>query len=195
VPGSRATKRYYLVDASSTIPDDTATVTYERQRYPKDPKLAVEIKTTYVEPPDYREDVVGSFAFPTLFYSAQIVAGTGFGLLWRRREGFSRLVVFKHYHSFSTSRVSVSPSTLLPASWTEPFGFSDTALTPAEPADRTFTFTDQDGNTFSDVLPASTPSVEDYENDWIGTEKTIGGRSEIWRAGIYKTTTIKVIME
>lgn len=195
VPGSKATVAYYLVLASTTIPADTSTITYERRRFPKDKNLRVEIKTTYVTPSSYVEDVDGSYPFPTLFESAVIVDGTSFGLLWKRRQGFSKLVIFKHYHSFGTSRVEVTPDALIPASWTEPFGFSDTALTPGATENRTYTFTDQDDNVFSDILPASTPSREEYIDDWIGQEKIVGGSSRIWRAGIYKTTIIRVIMQ
>lgn len=195
VPGSRVRFQYYLVLASTTIPDDDTTNTYQRKRFPKDANVLVEIRTTYTVPDSYIEDVEGSFSFPTLFESATILRGTDFGLIWNRREGFSKVVIFKHYISFSTARVQVTPDALVPASWHMPFGFADTALTPSAEADRTYTFTDENSNVLTAVIPLSTPSRDTYIADWIGQEKIVGGSSVIWRAGIYKTTVIKVVMQ
>lgn len=207
VTGSKARVEYYLVLNSTTIPADsivadTSSTTYERRRFPKDKNLRVEIKTIYDVPPDYAEDDTGAFAFPTLFYEAYIVPTTGFGILWTRRGGFSKPVVFRHYYSFGTAKVTVTPDAIVEASWVEPFGFRDTALTPASagagtpggPYGRSYTFTDADGNTLVRVLPASTPSLETYLASWVGAEKIVSGSSKVWRPGIFRTTVTKVVM-
>lgn len=205
VPNSRAVESRYLVLADSTVPNDTVFTEYERDDFPDNRALEIEIATTFELPPQYVESETAAHPMPTLHYAAYTV--TGLGTFYSRRQGFVANVVIGHSHVFSTSRSTAVADVIIPATWSFP-NFADQALTPAsagpstfDPATGTFPaigrqYTYTDGvNSVLVTLDPSTPSAEDYRDNWIGTLKVIGVDSRIWRAGIYKTTFSTCVMQ
>lgn len=186
VPGSRATAEYYLVSDASVIPSDTSTITYERQRYPKNANLRIEIKTTYAFPASYEEQDTQSFAFPRIFYNWFWYEEIG--QFHDFRPGFSDNIPVRIAHEFGTTKQTVTPISIIEAEW-RALAFSGSGLT-----DQNLIRHIINGNTYDYNLPASTPSKATYLG-WIGTEKLIGGQSVIWRAGIYHTTRIYAVMK
>lgn len=186
IPGSRATKEYYLVAAGSGIPSDTNQITYSRRRYPKNVTQQIEIKTTYAIPPNFEEYEDRSMAFPTIFnlYTYDSV----FGATLIARRSYSRNKPHHIYHTFGLSNTAVTTQIIQEAEW-EYYGFSGHGLTDGD------TYTKTVGGasvTFS--LPTSNPSRTAY-NGLIGTEIVVGGESIIYRAGIYWVKTVKVKAE
>lgn len=186
IPGSRATKDYYLVVASTTIPADTGHITYARRRYPKNTTQAIEIKTTYVVPPDFQEYEDQGMAFPGIFLAAFI--DPVFGFLYQARHSYSRVVPHHIFHSFGTTLTAVSTTKIQEAVWNI-FGFAGSGLTDADP------YTITSGlHSYSFTLPTSTPSRTAY-SALVGTEITVGGRCVRWRADIFHLETVKVVAE
>lgn len=184
VPGSRATVYTYLVDASSTIPDDTATTTYTRAQNPENPDLKIETKTVYGIPSTFNETDGRSWSAPEIFRFA--LADTVFGTYSNFRPAKSRQVGARVERSFGTTRQDINPTIIEEASWRFPLGFSGHGLTNEE--ELTFI---KSGSTLVLNLPASTPDSDTYDT-WVGDEEEllISGGSKIWNAGIYETTKV-----
>jgi len=194
VPGSRATVYYYLVEAGSSIPNDTLTTTYVRRRYLKNPSMKIEVKTVYAIPSTYVEYRDMSYPFPALFtsYYSDNVQGT----TRIQRGGFSANVPHKITHSFS-----ITPPTDTGGGANVPVPYQiieQDQLLFSIPVhalkDDTTASTTVDGVTYTQDSPASIPTKSAYEA-LIGSHITVGGSSEVWNASIYETITIEVKLQ
>lgn len=190
VPGSRATIAFSLVLATDAHPSDTATEVYERLEFQDNALMRIQKKTTFAIPSTFIESEDHGFAFPTLFDSFYIDSLLGETRI--QRGGFSAVVPHKVTHSFGTTRVDISPYQIIENDFLV-FSMHASGLMNGIQFFKTI-----NGVTYyypsSSTLPASTPSKSTYSG-LIGSYITIGGSSEIWRAGVFQTTTIEVILQ
>lgn len=190
VPGSRAVDVSYLVLASSSIPADTTTKVYRRIKFPPNPLMRIETERTYSIPADYTEYRDLGFGFPTLFTS--YFSNTDQGVTIKNRGGFSVVVPHQIDHTFVTggSAVPPVPFQIIPNELTL-FSFQIQGLMDAGTATH---YSSRTGITYSQSYDASTPSRTTYAG-LIGTQVIAGGSCEVYRAGIYDKTTIKVTLQ
>jgi hypothetical protein len=193
IPGSRHTVTYQLVLAAASVPPDTTTEVYETLEYPENSLLRILKKTTYSIPSSYTSE--GSalieyrdagYSFPTLFESMVMSEITG--VTRKSREGFSVIVPHRVKTYFTTSVQTITPIQIIPADYVV-FSAHFSGIMNAE----TVTLI-KDGSTYTYDVDASSPDLYTY-NGMIGSWQPVGGTSELWRAGIFKTTIIEVKMQ
>lgn len=188
IPGARATITYSLVTAASSHPSDSSTVIYERLEFPEHPLLRILKTTTFDIPDAYSEYVDHAMSYPTLFESYYKDNIEGVTLI--ERGGFSVVVPHVVAHTFSTS----GPTQVVPYQIIENdltiFSAHVSGLMDAGSADFYLNGILYDTRSY----PASTPSKSTYDGI-IGDPITVGGGSEIYRAGIWHTKYISAIVQ
>jgi hypothetical protein len=139
-------------------------------------------------PADYEEQRFMAHQFPTLWDYTTYNYSTACGPTGQRWQGFSTFVQARLAISFTTTKQTITGLTLIPNTIQLVHDRIDEVLN------------DAGGFTYSGTCsgpitwPASDPDFTTYTGTYQGTEQLISGESVLWRAGLYKNSSLYVTM-
>jgi len=152
---------------------------------PIDSTTSIEIIQTFATPADYSTQRFAAWSFPGLFYG--FFNNAACGTMLYQRGAFSAMVKIRLDHSFG-SFTPVSGLTLIPNT----FAIGSFRVGPV--LNNAFTLeSDNPSCLFSFDILASSPSVDTY-NGYGSTAQLVSGESEIWKAQIFETVKMYVVM-
>lgn len=155
-----------------------------------DKTKSLKIVRTIEKPADYDEQRLMAYTFPSLFDYTVYIYTDDCGAFSNIRAGFSTLVLSTVSVSFTNTKQTISGLSLIPKTLQLGKGVQihEAVLVDAG----TYTYTG--ACTATVAWDASDPDYSTYIGAIKGTDQTISGESVFWKAGYYRTTTIKIKM-
>lgn len=155
-----------------------------------DSTKSLKIVRTIAKPSGYDEQRLMAYRFESLFDYTVYIFTDACGAFSNIRAGFSTLVQARVSISFDNTKQTISGLSLIPKTLQLGRGVQihEAVLVDAG----TYTYTG--ACTATVTWGASSPDYSTYVGTIQGTEQTISGESVLWKAGYYRTTTVKVTM-
>lgn len=152
---------------------------------PIDSTTSIEIIQTFSTPVDHSTQRFAAWSFPGLFYS--FFNNAPCGTILDQRAAFSAMVQIELVHTFGFF-TPVAGLTLIPNS----FAIGSFRIGPV--LNDAFTLESNNPScTFTVDIDASSPDVSTYEG-FAGTPQLVSGESDIWKAFIYETVGMYVVL-
>ncbi len=184
---SLITTTYQVVDATTVVaPSITNGVI---KRFKKiDKWRSLQIIETYSLPASYEEQRFMAQTFPSLWDWTTYNYSTACGATGPIRHGFSTMVQARLAISFTTTKQTITGLTLIPNTHHLVHDIINAVLNDVGVLNYV-------GACSGPVdLPASSPDYTTYISTIQNTEQLISGESVLWRAGLYKNSSLYVTM-